>query len=162
MTYNTELQSNNTDLQSLIDKASALPDKVNIDAELATQDSLISQIATALEGKSSSGIETCTVKITVNGSEIGEVIYTTVENNIPVAKSQTVGAALTIIVLCGSSLVLNESLARVSHTLVGVEDLVGEDNLAYISTGAIRKLRITAAAGETASIEVLTGSGGSE
>lgn len=78
--YKTELQSNNTDLQSLIDKANALPDYVdtsdatatpadvlngktiyingkkvaglfNIDSELSTQDSLISQIKTALDKK---------------------------------------------------------------------------------------------------------------
>lgn len=54
MSYKSEFASNNTDLQALIDKANALPDQIipeNLDSELATQDSLISQIATTLEGK---------------------------------------------------------------------------------------------------------------
>lgn len=60
MSYKTEFQANNTDLQSLIDLANALPASENLDVEMTTQDDLIAQISTALVGKSGmSG--TCTV-----------------------------------------------------------------------------------------------------
>ena len=55
MSIKTELQSNNTDIQSLIDLANSLPVAENLDTELSEQDSLISQIAAALEGKSVGG-----------------------------------------------------------------------------------------------------------
>ena len=68
--YNTQLQSNNTDLQALINKANALPDAVNIDAELTEQDTLISQIQAVVdslpEAGSSSGGSVETVTITIS------------------------------------------------------------------------------------------------
>ncbi len=51
MSYKSEFQSNNTDLQRLIDKANALPVAENLDSEISQQDSLIEQIAAALVGK---------------------------------------------------------------------------------------------------------------
>lgn len=53
--YNTQLQSNNTDLQSLINKARNLPDAVNIDDELSTQDDLIAQIQAAVDNLPEAG-----------------------------------------------------------------------------------------------------------
>lgn len=53
MSYKNEFQANNVDLQGLIDKANALPDRENLDAELSTQDNLIGQIMTTLAGKTS-------------------------------------------------------------------------------------------------------------
>lgn len=51
MSYKTELQDNNSDIQSLINKANALPIHENLDTELSAQDDLIAQIASALDGK---------------------------------------------------------------------------------------------------------------
>lgn len=54
MSYKTEFQLNNEDLQGLINKANALPDMPvveNLDSEIATQDSLIDQISATLLGK---------------------------------------------------------------------------------------------------------------
>ena len=51
MSYKQEFQSNNADLQGLIDLANSLPEAENLDTELSTQDDLIAQIAAALEGK---------------------------------------------------------------------------------------------------------------
>ena len=51
MSYKTELQSNNADIQSLIDKANALPVAENLDTEITAQDDLITQINAALDGK---------------------------------------------------------------------------------------------------------------
>lgn len=48
---NTELQSNNTDLQGLLDTINTLPVAENLDEPLAQQDSIIDQIQAALEGK---------------------------------------------------------------------------------------------------------------
>ena len=48
---NTELQSNNTDLQGLLDTINALPVAENLDDALDEQESIIEQIQAALEGK---------------------------------------------------------------------------------------------------------------
>lgn len=52
MSYKSEFQANNVDLQGLIDTVKTLPVAENLDTALSAQDSLISQITTALEGKS--------------------------------------------------------------------------------------------------------------
>lgn len=86
--YNTQLQSNNTDLQALINKANALPDAVNIDAELTEQDNLISQIQAVVDslpeaGSSSGGsggIETYTGTIVANSENSDAYILYTDKN----------------------------------------------------------------------------------
>lgn len=86
MSYKTEFQSNNADLQGLIDLANSLPEAENLDTELTTQDALIAQIATALEGKTGASggadIETCTVTISDANSYFQYIIATVFENNI--------------------------------------------------------------------------------
>ena len=55
MSYKSEFQANNADLQGLIDLANALPEATvqeNLDAEMTAQDDLIAQISSALVGKS--------------------------------------------------------------------------------------------------------------
>ena len=58
MSYKSEFQANNVDLQGLIDIVNELPTAENLDSELATQDDLIAQIAMALEGKTGAGTAT--------------------------------------------------------------------------------------------------------
>lgn len=86
MSYKQEFQSNNADLQGLIDLANSLPEAEDLDTELATQDDLIAQIATALEGKTGASggadIETCTVTISDANSYFQYIIATVFENNI--------------------------------------------------------------------------------
>ena len=53
--YKNEFASNNVDLQSILDTVNNLPVQENIDAEISTQDDLITQIYTALEGKTAGG-----------------------------------------------------------------------------------------------------------
>ena len=82
MSYKTEFQSNNNDLQGLINIAKSLPVAENLQPEISTQDDLIAQIATALEGKvgvsggSGSNIETCTVNVMDNGMYIEKLCAT--------------------------------------------------------------------------------------
>ena len=45
------IKTNTTDLQTLLEVANNLPVAENLDTELSTQDDLIAQIASALEGK---------------------------------------------------------------------------------------------------------------
>lgn len=51
MSYKSELQANNADLQTIITTVDNLPNPVNVDSELDTQANLLSQIQTALNGK---------------------------------------------------------------------------------------------------------------
>lgn len=51
MSYKTEFQANNADLQSLIDIANAMPVAENLDGVINTQDNLIAQIRSALVSK---------------------------------------------------------------------------------------------------------------
>ena len=56
MSYNSELQSNNTDLLAVLNVVKTLPVKEDISSELSQQDTLIAQIQTALSGKADSGL----------------------------------------------------------------------------------------------------------
>ena len=51
MSYKSEFQSNNADLETIITTVDNLPNPVNVDSELDTQANLLSQIQTALNGK---------------------------------------------------------------------------------------------------------------
>ena len=85
MDYKLELQNNNMDLQSLIDKANVLPDKVTLDAEiiaqeekLSTQDTLIASMMAALEGKvagNSSNTKTIYLDWSEDAELINEIVY---------------------------------------------------------------------------------------
>ena len=83
MTNTERIQANNTELQSILDIAYALPDIENIDDELSEQDAIISQIQEEIAQKAAPSYNTCTVAITTTGSQIARsVLYTTVENNV--------------------------------------------------------------------------------
>lgn len=63
------IKTNTTDLQALLEVANNLPTVENLDTELSTQDTLIADIMTALEGKTAGGggsaeISICTAFIT--------------------------------------------------------------------------------------------------
>lgn len=49
------IKTNTTDLQALLEVANNLPTAENLDTELSTQDTLIANIMTALEGKTAGG-----------------------------------------------------------------------------------------------------------
>lgn len=154
-TYNTELQSNNTDLQSLIDKANALPDKVNIDTELATQDSLISQIATALEGKSAgsggASVETCTVQISATGFPLVGYVATLFDGTEYQASTAYNNNGLGVVtlenVVCGSAVMVQVSGTMVGHTVGGGVEIIG-----YITSLAGRVFRAPTTAGAAGTI----------
>lgn len=55
MGYNSNLQSNNVELQVVLDLVNELPEMENLDAELSTQDSLISQIQSAVDNLPDAG-----------------------------------------------------------------------------------------------------------
>lgn len=60
------IKTNTTDLQALLEVANNLPVTENLNTELSTQDSLIAQIMTALEGKTAGGgaaLESVTVRL---------------------------------------------------------------------------------------------------
>ena len=83
MTNTERIQANNTELQSILDIAYALPDIENIDDELSEQDDIIGQIQEKIAQKATPSYDTCTVIITTTGSQIARaILYTTVENNI--------------------------------------------------------------------------------
>lgn len=64
MSYKTELQSNNNDLQDILDGLDELPDAVNLDTEISEQDSIIVQIVAELVGKAAGGSDLlCSVTI---------------------------------------------------------------------------------------------------
>lgn len=105
--------------------------------------------------------ETCTVEISSYGQDgvpIGPVAYTTVENGEVTAKFESIGTSpLTITALCGSMLILNQSSWRITEYLNGVECCYldgGEKSYMSDELFFIRSFKITAAAGETASIVV--------
>ena len=50
------IKNNTTDLRELLEVANSLPVAENLDSELTTQDDLIAQIASALEGKSAPSV----------------------------------------------------------------------------------------------------------
>lgn len=56
MSYNSELQSNNIDLQTVLNTINTLPVHEDISPELTEQDTLIAQIQTALSGKAGGGL----------------------------------------------------------------------------------------------------------
>lgn len=81
MSQKTDLQSNNIDLQSILNTINNLPDagsggtnsgSEDLDTELTEQENLISQLSSILDSKASGGgaggsIETCTVTISCEG-----------------------------------------------------------------------------------------------
>lgn len=83
-TNNEALSSNNLDLQALIDQANALPDVINIDEELNTQDDLIAQIQAAVDelpeagSRENSSIEKATISF---NASYGTVIRYIDESN---------------------------------------------------------------------------------
>ena len=114
MNYKTEFANNNVDLQSILDNINALPVKENIDEEIAAQDDLISQIYSALEGKTAGGsggveLDTCTVAINCEGPTNTEIFATIVSDGsisyLKEAKSNVYYHEIEN-VLCGSVIVL--------------------------------------------------------
>lgn len=130
-----------------------------------TQADLLKQIENALQRKSVSGggsssgdLETCTVTITRNSNAsgfIGDVYYTTVENDTIVAKCENVGTGKTITCICNSLIAIDESGARVGDTCFGMTRVLSSQgsNFAFGAYN-IRIFFITAYPNENIMLEV--------
>lgn len=81
MSYKQEFQSNNIDLQKLINLAKTLPDMENFDEELAVQDNLIAEIVIALQGSIEPKLAPYSCNATIN-TVSEELVITDINNNI--------------------------------------------------------------------------------
>lgn len=172
-TYNTQLQSNNTDLQTVLQtlqtKAAGTE---NLDTEISTQSTLLSEqdakiaeLAQVLANKAAVGnensgaeFETCTIDISKIGKdygfghESGTIVYTTLENGKMIAKRLNgIMDNLSINVVCNSFLLIYEGARRIRHSFSGLEVI---DSLEFspFFTSNLYCFYVTASAGETANL----------
>lgn len=121
-----------------------------------TQANLLEQIQSALQGKSvpGGGVEACTLLITSRRTDYDyEVYYNSVENGNIVTKVATNPTNITCV--CGSMIVFNvENYTGADYT--GLEPIASQSypypDTNYISYTDVRPYRITASAGEIATI----------
>lgn len=123
--YNSQLQSNNTDLQGVLELLQTKAVGENLNEEISTQtallleqDAKIAELAEILTSKasgsdSSDSIQTCTVTLTAF-NYIGLIGYTVYENNSIVTystDSATIGSNTIIMnnVICGSAIFFENS-----------------------------------------------------
>ena len=129
MSNKTRLQTNNANLQSLINKANALPDA----------------------GSGGGSIETCTVTITEFSNNIHAYCYTAFENNVLTPKGDTssITSPLTLNnVVCGSAIFVSNGYYMNGVTVGGGVEIV--DPMSY--QGATFKAPIVAGASGTIDI----------
>lgn len=80
--------------------------------------------------------------------------YCTLENGTPTVKRiDGVMTNLSIEAICGSLLLVNETFNRLDHTLSGLVDVAGSNNIFFFNP-EIRCLQITASVGEIAMLEI--------
>lgn len=132
MSNKTRLQTNNTNLQSLIDKANSLPD---------------------ISSGGSASIETCTVNITSDNNAIANYMFVTFENDqIGCVYKMTVGSStstpMTVSnVVCGSIAYIMGTYSFTGFTMNNCE------KIARISTSSAM-IKFTADANGTATIHM--------
>lgn len=132
-------------------------------AQVAEIEGLIEELNAALDGKSVSGgtaVETCTVEITTSGSTavfIGYAYMTIDDNGNIYVESYSVpnnrGSVTLQNVICGTMVAVNWDGGYSEGTLSKAEKIMG-------SYGFTTVYRITAAAGETATIDNANSSAG--
>lgn len=182
--YNSNLQTNNTNLQSILDTINALPEAgtdlpeltnpanasevflgkevinqdgntvtgtFTIDNEVNTQEDLLAELQTALNGKiggsGSGNIDTCIV--TIEGvSHIPYISYTKLENGLITAKSMHINISDSVTILdciCNSCLCIIELNTQATVTTSQAELLSSYNDQFY-------SFKITADAGSTSVI----------
>jgi hypothetical protein len=160
--YNSQLQSNNTDLQTVLQTLQTKAAGENLDSELNTQSTLlleqdtkIAELAEVLANKAGGGsvsYDTCTVKIdTLNGTLYGysvtcfdgsEVVYKYDFN------SSGLGENITLTdVICGSSIAImhkvNSGVVECSNiTSVDCHNGIGSILIAPNDNGTMGTIRI--------------------
>ena len=180
-----QLNTNTSTLQSVLNTINSLPEAIDIttplselnaanggtaattidaavdntEAHASSQEALIAQIASALEGKVGGGggssIGTCTVNITSeDGHPLPNICYTTVENGNITAKNISNVLSRTIECVCGSALVVNLTPAITGDVLSGLERLYDEQGSLMIGMFYIRAYQVSAAEGEIATLQV--------
>ena len=138
-------------------------EKTTTDAQVVEIEGLIEELNAALDGKSVSGgtaVETCTVEITTSGSTavfIGYAYMTIDDNGDIYVESYSVprnGGSVTLQnVICGTMVAVNWDGGYSEGTLSKAEKIMD-------SYGFTTVYRITAAAGETATIDNAKSSAG--
>lgn len=130
MSNKTRLQTNNANLQSLINKANTLPE--------------------AGGGSSGGGVETCTVTIT-SFDTLTSYAYTAYENNNLVAKGSVSGGITPLTlnnVVCGSAIFINNSYYMNGTTVGGGVEVA----VSMVTLGGI--FRAPSTAGSLGTIDI--------
>ena len=121
---NTSLEGNNTDLQSILNTINNLPaatESIDLDAEIAAQDTIISQIQEALANKTSNNggasFDTCTVEFT-NRNYFYQL--TTIDNGVVTLISDSIGynGATVYNVLCNSIAIIEPMFVEIDRITV--------------------------------------------
>jgi hypothetical protein len=160
------IKQNITSLQSLLEQVNALPNTENLDNEIQTQSTLLSEqdakiaeLAEVLANKAGGGsasYDTCTVDISTDGT-IYKIAYLTVDDNgvIDFRFETTPFYTKTITCICGSYITLQLN-NHVSSNCTNA-DITG-----FLARPIDRIYHITASKNETASIYIDVESGGSD
>lgn len=171
--YNSQLYSNTTDLQEVLQilqtKATGASNGENLDVEISTQatllseqDAKIAELAQVLAGKASSSENNFkTAEITIQSSNrIISVVYTGIENMTPTARySYVAGGSVVITALQGTSIIVFVESHMSTNTSGAVnmlerDDKDGNNMMGYILNPNIRCFHVPYGLGDTGLIKL--------